>query len=96
VHLATHPLQLPHPMNPCFRWERLAVDRGRYPISVQADRGRIIFDRPFIPDEVPQLSIRNLRCGKVAVDLLLKRRNNSVLIHRENCQEEVEIVTIVW
>jgi hypothetical protein len=26
---------------------------------------------------------------------LLKRRNNSVLIHRENCQEDVEIVTIV-
>ncbi len=64
-------------------------------ISVQADRGRIIFDRPFLPDGIPQLSIRNLRCGKVAVDLLLERRNDSVLIHRENRQEEVEIVTII-
>ena len=70
MHPATHPLQLPHQMDPCFRWKRLAVDRGLYPISVQADRGRIIVDRPFLRDGVAQLSVRSLRCGKVAVDLL--------------------------
>jgi glycogen debranching enzyme len=64
-------------------------------ISVQADRGRITFDRPFLPEGIPQLSIRGLRCGKVAVDLLLERRNDSVLVHLENKQEDIEIVTIV-
>jgi len=64
-------------------------------ISLQADRGRIIFDRPYLPEGIPQLSIRNLRCGKIAVDLLLERRNDSVLIHRENSQEDVEIVTTI-
>jgi glycogen debranching enzyme len=64
-------------------------------ISVQADRGRIVFYRPFLPEGIPQLSIRGLRCGKVAVDLLLERRNDSVLVHLENKQEDIEIVTIV-
>lgn len=64
-------------------------------ISVQAERGRIIFERPFLPEGVPQLSIRNLRCGRVAVDLLLEKRNDSVLVHCENRPEEVEIVTIL-
>ena len=64
-------------------------------ISVQADRARIVFDRPFLPEGIPQLSIRELRCGKVAVDLLLERRNDSVLVHLENKQEDIEIVTIV-
>ncbi len=64
-------------------------------ISVQADRGRIVFDRPFLPEGIPQLSIRGLHCGKVAVDLLLERRNDSVLVHLENKQEDIEIVTIV-
>lgn len=64
-------------------------------ISVQADRGRIVFDRPFLPEGIPQLSIRELRCGKVAIDLLLERRNDSVLVHLENKQEDIEIVTIV-
>jgi glycogen debranching enzyme len=63
-------------------------------ISVQAEQGRIIFDRPFLPEGIPQLSIRNLRCGKVVADLLLERRNDSVLVHRESKPDDLEIVTI--
>ena len=64
-------------------------------ISVQADRRRILFERPFLPEGISQLSIRNLRCGKDAVDLLLERRGDSVLVHCENKAEDVEIVTVV-
>jgi glycogen debranching enzyme len=64
-------------------------------ITVQAERRRIVFNRPFLPEGIPQLSIRGLRCGKVAVDLLLERRNDSVLVHLENKQDDIEIVTIV-
>jgi glycogen debranching enzyme len=64
-------------------------------VSVQAGRGRILFDRPFLPEGIPQLTIRNLRCGKAAVDLLLERRADSVLVHCESKQDDVEIVTTV-
>ena len=63
-------------------------------ISLQPERDRIIFDRPFLPEGIAQLSIRNLRCGKNVADLLLERRNNSVLIHRESKEDNLEIVTI--
>jgi glycogen debranching enzyme len=64
-------------------------------ISVQADRGRIVFDRPYLPEGISQLSISNLRIGAVAVDLLLERRSESVLVHCENKPEGLEIVTII-
>lgn len=63
-------------------------------ISVDAVQRRIIFDRPYLPEGISQLCIRNLRCGKDSADLLLERRGDSVLIHSETKQEEVEIVTI--
>ncbi|MGO8795637.1 MAG: glycogen debranching N-terminal domain-containing protein [Candidatus Sulfotelmatobacter sp.] len=63
-------------------------------ISIQSHRGRITFDHPFLPEGIPQLSIRNLRCGKVLVDLFLERRNDSVLVHHEGKPSEIEIVTI--
>ncbi|MGB8064714.1 MAG: amylo-alpha-1,6-glucosidase [Candidatus Sulfotelmatobacter sp.] len=64
-------------------------------ISVQADHGRVVFDRPFLPEGIPQLFIRNLRCGKASLDLALERRNDSVLVHCESKPEDLEIVTII-
>ena len=63
-------------------------------ISVVAELERIVFDRPFLPEGISQLSIRNLRCGKAVVDLLLERRADSVLVHCESKQGEVEIMSI--
>jgi glycogen debranching enzyme len=64
-------------------------------ISVQADRRRIIFDNPYLPEGIAQLSISNLRCGNAAIDLLLERRSDSVLVHCESKPEDVEIVTTI-
>jgi glycogen debranching enzyme len=64
-------------------------------LSIQADRNRIVFDRPCLPDGIPQVSIKGLRCGKVSIDLFLERRSDSVLVHREDKAGQVEIVTIV-
>jgi glycogen debranching enzyme len=64
-------------------------------ISMNSARGRIDFDRPCLPEGIQQLSIRNLRCGKAVVDLLLERRADSVLVHCESKQNDVEIVTTV-
>jgi glycogen debranching enzyme len=64
-------------------------------ISVQVERRRVVFDRPFLPEGIPQLFIRNLRCGTASIDLALERRNDSVLVHCESKPEDLEIVTII-
>jgi len=64
-------------------------------LSLDAERGRIHFDRPYLPEGIPQLSIRNLRCGNAVVDLLLERRADSVLVHREGKHDGIEIVTTI-
>ena len=64
-------------------------------VSIDAGRGRIVFDRPFLPEGIPQLSIRNLRCGKAVVDLLLERRGDTVLVQCESKPQEVEIITTI-
>jgi glycogen debranching enzyme len=64
-------------------------------LSIQADNNRLVFDRPSLPEGIPQLSIKNLRCGNQCMDLFLERRGDSVLIHREDKGGGLEIVTIV-
>jgi glycogen debranching enzyme len=69
--------------------------QGCLGVSVQAERNRILFDRPCLPEGIPQLCIRNFHCGKRSVDLILERRAESVLVHSEGEKGEVEILTIV-
>lgn len=64
-------------------------------VSIDAERKRIVFDDPYLPDGIPTLAIKDLRCGGVSVDLFLERRNDSVLVHKGNTESEIEIVTIV-
>jgi glycogen debranching enzyme len=64
-------------------------------LSVQADQNRLIFDRPSLPEGIPQLVIKNFRCGDQCLDLFLERRGDCVMIHREDKGSNLEIVTIV-
>lgn len=64
-------------------------------LSIHADRNQLVFDRPCLPEGIPQLVIKNLRCGNHCVDLFLERRGDCVLIHREDKRGDLEIVTIV-
>lgn len=64
-------------------------------ISINAERKRIVFDDPYLPEGIPNLAIHDLRCGDVSVDLFLERRNDSVLVHKTGASSAVEIVTIV-
>jgi glycogen debranching enzyme len=63
--------------------------------SIDAERKRIVFDDPYLPEGIPNLEINHLRCGGVSVDLFLERRNDSVLVHKTGEPSAVEIVTIV-
>jgi glycogen debranching enzyme len=64
-------------------------------ISINAERKRIVFDDPYLPEGIPNLAINNLRCGPTTVDLFLERRNDSVLVHKAGAWSAIEIVTIV-
>ncbi len=64
-------------------------------ISINAERKRIVFDDPYLPEGIPNLAIDDLRCGGIGVDLFLERRNDSVLVHKAGVPSAIEIVTIV-
>ncbi|MGB7130358.1 MAG: glycogen debranching N-terminal domain-containing protein, partial [Candidatus Sulfotelmatobacter sp.] len=64
-------------------------------VSISAERKRITFDDPYLPEGIPNLEIKNLRCGGTRVDLFLERRNDSVLVHKTGASSAVEIVTTV-
>ncbi|HTU40603.1 MAG TPA: amylo-alpha-1,6-glucosidase [Candidatus Aquilonibacter sp.] len=64
-------------------------------VSISAERKRISFDDPYLPEGIPNLEIKNLRCGGIRVDLFLERRNDSVLVHKAGAPSAIEIVTTV-
>lgn len=64
-------------------------------ISISAERKRILFDDPYLPEGIPNLAITDLRCGGVSVDLFLERRNDSVLVQKTGAPSAIEIMTIV-
>jgi glycogen debranching enzyme len=47
-------------------------------ISIDDERKQIVFDRPYLPDGLPQLWIRDLRAGTDSVDLQLDRQRDTV------------------
>jgi hypothetical protein len=47
-------------------------------MSIDEERRQIVFDRPYLPDGVPQLWIKNLRAGANSVDLQLDRQRDTV------------------
>jgi glycogen debranching enzyme len=64
-------------------------------ISIDAERKRIVFADPYLPEGIPTLAIKDLQCGGISVDLFLERRDNSVLVHKGRTHSPLEIVTIV-
>jgi glycogen debranching enzyme len=47
-------------------------------IAMDEARKRIVFDRPYLPDGIPQLSLKNLHAGSDSVDLQLDRQRDTV------------------
>jgi len=61
-------------------------------LTVQGAQGRVVFNRPALPDGIPQLSIRGLRVGEASVDLLFERQVDTVRVQVLEKQGEVEVV----
>jgi glycogen debranching enzyme len=62
-------------------------------ISVDDKNRRIVFERPYLPDGIPQLWIKGLGCGGSSVDLFLERQNDEVRIEATENSGEVEVLS---
>jgi glycogen debranching enzyme len=60
--------------------------------STQAASNRVLFDRPYLPEGIPQLWIKGLRTSKGSVDLFFERRNDAVRVEVTEQQGEIEVV----
>ncbi len=60
-------------------------------ISVDDKNRRISLEQPFLPDGIPQLWIKDLRCADSSVDLFLERQNNFVRVETIENNGEIEI-----
>lgn len=61
-------------------------------VSIQGDNNQIVFDRPYLPEGVPQLWIKGLCTNKGSVDVFVEHRNNAVRVEVTDQQGEVEVV----
>jgi glycogen debranching enzyme len=62
-------------------------------VTIQGVHNRVLFDRPYLPQGIPQLWIKGLRIGKGSVDILVEGRNDAVRVEVMDQQGEVEVVT---
>jgi glycogen debranching enzyme len=64
-------------------------------LSVVAPERRVLFSKPFLPEFLPEVSIRDLKIGNASVDLLLTRHNGGdvgVNVLRRNGTLEVIVL----
>jgi glycogen debranching enzyme len=61
-------------------------------LSVDGVQNRVVFERPSLPEGIPQLSIRGLRVGDTSVDLFFERQADTVRVQVLEKQGEVEVV----
>ncbi len=64
-------------------------------LGFEADRGRIIFRQPVLPEFLQQVFIKNLTVtGKKSVDLLIRRYGDDVTIEVQRKPEDVSVLII--
>ena len=61
-------------------------------LSFEGAKNRVVFNRPSLPEGIPQLSIRGLRVGEATVDLLFERQIDTVRVQVLEKQGEIEVV----
>jgi hypothetical protein len=61
-------------------------------LSIDGCKKHLVFDRPYLPEGIPQLWIKNLRIDNDRVDLLLERQAGAVRIEILEKQGDMEVV----
>ena len=60
-------------------------------ITIVGEEDRLIFDRPYLPEGIPQLWIRDLRINQSRISLFLEREGRSVKIEVPEKQGEIAV-----
>jgi glycogen debranching enzyme len=61
-------------------------------VSVRGYQKQIVFEQPYLPEGIPQLTIKGLPIGEDKADLFLQRRGSSVEINILQKPENVEVL----
>jgi len=61
-------------------------------LSMDGCKKQILFDRPYLPEGIPQLWIKNLRMDRSRIDLFLERQAGTVRIEVLEKQGDLEVV----
>ncbi|HZP62318.1 MAG TPA: amylo-alpha-1,6-glucosidase [Terriglobales bacterium] len=61
-------------------------------VSVDGPAGKLVFDRAYLPDGIPQLWIRDLRIGHSRVDLFLERQAGTVRFEVLEKQGDLDVI----
>ena len=61
-------------------------------IRVSSGKKEVVFDQPFLPPALPDLSIRNLRVGTDSIDLDLQRSGNSVHVEVSENRGDIKVL----
>ena len=61
-------------------------------LSMDGCKKQILFDRPYLPEGIPQLWIKNLRIDRSRIDLFLERQAGTVRIEVLEKQGDLEVV----
>lgn len=62
-------------------------------ISVSGVRRQVVFDKPYLPEELPDLCIRSWKIGSATLDLELTRQNGGVETKVLNKHGDIEILS---
>jgi glycogen debranching enzyme len=61
-------------------------------LRIEGAFNRVVFERPFLPEGIPQLSIGGLRVGNASVDLFFERQADNVRVQVLEKQGEVDVI----
>ena len=61
-------------------------------VSILGASSRILFDRPYLPEGIPQLWIKGLHTSTGSVDVFCERRNDTVRVEVTDRKGEIEVV----
>jgi glycogen debranching enzyme len=62
-------------------------------LSVEGARSRVVFDKPYLPEGIPQLWIKGLQSGDAVVDLFFERFNDEVRVGVTDRQGKMEVLS---
>jgi glycogen debranching enzyme len=61
-------------------------------LKIEGVYNRVVFEKPFLPEGIPQLSIRGLRVGEASVDLFFERQAHNVRVQVLEKKGEVDVL----